>query len=46
MVDNDCLEEMVKMATDFAMKNFDINGDGKISREEAEPMLQEVFADM
>ena len=40
------MDELAKAAALEAIEQFDKNGDGKIDREEAEPMLKEAFEGM
>ena len=40
------MEELAKAAASEAIAQFDKNGDGKIDRSEAEPMLKEAFEGM
>ena len=40
------IDELAKVAAADAISQFDKNGDGKIDRNEAEPMLKEAFEGM
>ena len=40
------MDELAKSAAAEAISQFDKNGDGKIDRSEAEPMLKEAFQGM
>ena len=40
------MDELAKAAAAEAITQFDKNGDGKIDRSEAEPMLKEAFEGM
>ena len=45
-IPSDMMDELAKAAAAEAISQFDKNGDGKIDREEAEPMLKEAFEGM
>merc|ERR1712021_271593 len=45
-IPSDMMDELAKAAAAEAIAQFDKNGDGRIDREEAEPMLKEAFEGM
>ena len=45
-IPEDMMGELAKAAAQEAISQFDKNGDGKIDRSEAEPMLKEAFEGM